>query len=107
MWNPDRPPEWMKATTVVIDGSAIKTAECQIESCDSCAPELAEIPFDSLIDSITGNDAESTDYVLSEASLCPACGARLQTGYWRWSHSPEGGRIAFILPGSLIALKKT
>jgi hypothetical protein len=107
MRNPDLQPEWTKATAVLVDGLTIKTAERRIESCDACAPELAEIPFDCLMDSITGYDAGSTDYVLSEAALCPGCGALLRTGYWRWSDSPEGGRIAFILAGSLIALKKT
>jgi hypothetical protein len=106
MRNPDRLPEWRKVTPVVVDAVTVRDAERQIQSCESCTPELAEIPFDCVIDSITGCDPESTDYVLAEPALCPACGALLKTGYWRWSDSEANGRTAFILPGTLVALKK-
>jgi len=106
MRSPERLPDWKKVTCVVVDAVTVRNAERQVESCESCTPELAEIPFDSVIDLITGCDPESTDYVLAEPALCPACGARLRTGYWRWSGSEKDGRTAFILPGTLIALKK-
>jgi hypothetical protein len=98
--------EWRKTTPVLVNAETTRHAEAQIASCGACTPDLAEIPFDYLLDSLTGCDPESTDYVLAQPAQCPACGATLQTGYWRWSDSEENGRTAFILPGTLIALKK-
>src|SRR5262249_31168860 len=107
MRSPDRQfPEWRKTTPVLVDVQTARAAEQQIASCEACTPGLAEVPFDYLLDSLTGCDPEITDYVLAEPAQCPACGAMLQTGYWRWSDSEEQGRTAFILPGTLIVLKK-
>src|SRR5207302_4244270 len=92
-------PEWSDTTTVIVDAHTQRSAEQRIASCESCTPDVAETPFDCLLDSITGCNSQSTDYVLSQAAQCPACGAALQTSYWRWSESNEDGRTAFILPG--------
>jgi hypothetical protein len=99
-------PEWRKTTPVLVNVQMAREAERLISSCEACTPDLAEIPFDYVLDSLTGCDPESTDYVLEEPAQCLACGAILQTGYWRWSDSGENGRMAFILPGTLIVLKK-
>ena len=105
MQNPDREyPEWRHTTPVVVDVGAKRSAELHVASCESCTPDLADVPFDYLLDSVTGCDPESTDYVLAEPAQCPACGATLKTGYWRWGTSEEG-RTAFILPGTLVVLK--
>jgi hypothetical protein len=61
--------------------------------------------FDYILDSITGCDPESTDYVLLEPARCPACGAELHTGAWRWTESEGEGPTAFILPSTLVTLK--
>lgn len=38
---------------VAVDSAMIRVAEKQIESCDQCNPEGAEIPFDSILDRVT------------------------------------------------------
>src|SRR5947208_910893 len=43
-----------------------------IESCEHCNP-LAEIPFDWILDRITGSDPTVTDYLLEQPAKCPNC----------------------------------
>jgi hypothetical protein len=88
-----------------VDAQTIRTAEGEIVSCEACSPDTAEVPFDDVLDSITGCDPESTHYVLSEPALCPACGAQLHAGFWRWTESEGEGHGAFILPSTLVTLK--
>ena len=38
-----------------------------------CNPEGAEIPFDNILDRITGSDPSVTDYVLEQPAECPNC----------------------------------
>jgi hypothetical protein len=102
-----QPPDWRKTTIIPIDGQTIRTAKREIVSCEACSPDTAEIPFDHILDLITGCDPESTDYVLSEPALCPACGAELHTGSWRWTESEDDGHIAFILPSTLVTKNET
>ena len=40
-------------------------------SWEGCNPEDAEIPFDNILDRVTGSDPSVTDYVLDEAAKCP------------------------------------
>ena len=99
-------PAWKNSTPVAVDGNTIRAAERQIDSCEGCTPETAEIPFDYVLDCVTGCDPEITDYVLTEPAACPRCAAPVKTGYLRWSTSEDGKRVAFILPGTLVTLKK-
>jgi hypothetical protein len=87
--------------TVVVDAQTTRTAETKIVFCETCSPDMAEVPFDCVLDSITGCNPRSTDYVLSETAHCPACGAKLLAGSWRWIKS-EKGLTAFILPSTLV-----
>jgi hypothetical protein len=43
------------------------------KSREHCNPEGDEIPFDNILDRITGSDPSVTDYVLAEAAKCPNC----------------------------------
>src|SRR6516165_4325450 len=102
MRKPDQQfPEWRKTTPVLVNAQTARDAERQIASCEACTPDEAEVPFDYLLDSLTGCDPESTDYVLAEPAQCPACGAKLHTGSWRWVESEEG-LTAIILPSTLV-----
>ena len=105
MRNPEPVPQWRCTIPVLLDSAVAKTAEEKIASCESCTPEAAEVPFDFLLDCVTGYDPETTDYILPETVHCPRCGAAVRAGYWRWSDSPTEGRTVFILPGTLITLK--
>src|SRR5262245_353016 len=46
-------------------------AQHLIESCEGCNPDSAEIPFDNILDRVTGSDPSVTDYVLEQAAKCP------------------------------------
>lgn len=44
-----------------------------IESCEHCNEEDAQIPFDKILDRVTGSDPKVMDYILEEAANCPNC----------------------------------
>jgi hypothetical protein len=58
---------------VLVEAMTIRQAEKLIVGCESCSPDDAEIPFDNVLDRVTGNDPAVTDYVLSEPAKCPMC----------------------------------
>jgi hypothetical protein len=58
---------------VVIDAATLRKAERLIESCEHCNPEGAEIPFDNILDRVTGSDPSVTDYVFEQPAKCPNC----------------------------------
>ena len=37
------------------------------------SPDGVEIPFDNILDGITGSDPSVTDYILEAAAKCPNC----------------------------------
>jgi hypothetical protein len=53
---------------VLVDSDTLRKAEKVIESCEHCNPEGAEIPFDNILDRITGSDPSVTDYIFEAAS---------------------------------------
>jgi len=58
---------------VLIDNSTLCKAQQLIESCERCNPEGAEIPFDNVLDRVTGSDPSVTDYILETPAKCPNC----------------------------------
>jgi len=58
---------------VLINAATLLEAERLIESCEHCNPEGAEIPFDNILDHVTGSDPSVRDNVLEEAAKCPKC----------------------------------
>ena len=58
---------------VLIDTETLRKAEKLIESCEHCNPEGAEIPFDNILDRVTGSDPSVTDYVLETPAKYPNC----------------------------------
>jgi hypothetical protein len=58
---------------VLVNAETLRKAEKLIESCEHCNPEGAEIPFDNVLDRVTGSDLSVTDYVLEEPAKCPNC----------------------------------
>ena len=58
---------------MLIDADTLRKAEKLIESCEHCNPEGAEIPFDNILDRVTGSDPSVTDYVLEQPAECPNC----------------------------------
>jgi hypothetical protein len=51
----------------------LRKAEQLIESCEGCNPDGAEIPFDNILDRVTGSDPSVTDYILESPAKCPNC----------------------------------
>jgi hypothetical protein len=47
---------------MLIDAATLRKAEALIESCEHRNPEGAEIPFDNILDWVTGSDPSVTDY---------------------------------------------
>src|SRR5215813_8585100 len=99
-------PEWRNTTPIRVEPEMLRLAEQQIDGCEACS-EDAEIPFDYVLDNVTGCDPEFTDYVLSEPARCPRCNAPIRSGFWRWYSTEDEGRKVFILPGTLVTLKKS
>ena len=51
---------------VLIGAATLREAERFIESGEHCNPDDAEIPFDNILDRVTGSDPSVTDYVLEQ-----------------------------------------
>ena len=56
-----------------VDTATLREAERLIESREHCNREGAEIPFDNILDRITGSDPSVTDYILEQPAKCPNC----------------------------------
>ena len=69
----------------LVEAATLHEAERLIESCEGCNPDGAEIPFDAILDRITGSDPSVTDYLLEAPAKCPNC--KLQT----WDSGKDAG----------------
>lgn len=61
-------------TIIVVSPKTILTAQTAISGCENCSDQ-AGIIFDFILDEVTGRDAVTTCYLLSEPATCPVCGA--------------------------------
>jgi hypothetical protein len=57
---------------ILIAKMTVHQAEQLIESCETCNPD-AEIPFDWILDRLTGERPSATDYILESPAKCPNC----------------------------------
>ena len=58
---------------VLVDSATLHKAQRLIGGCRVCS-RSADIPFNSILDSITGGDPSNTRYILAEGSAkCPRC----------------------------------
>ena len=57
---------------VTVDSSIVMKAEKQIESCEYCHPDDAEIPFDCILAEVTARRG-AVEFVLTEPARCPNC----------------------------------
>ena len=58
---------------ILVDAATLRESEKRIESCERCHPDDADIPFDWILDRVTGSDPSVTDYILEEPAKCPNC----------------------------------
>jgi hypothetical protein len=61
---------------VPIDADLIRRAEKLIEGCEYCHEQDADIPFDWILDKVTGRSGATTDYIWTESAQCPTCKQR-------------------------------
>jgi hypothetical protein len=61
---------------VLIDVATVQEAQLIVSGCESCS-EDAELPFDYILDGLTGCDPTVTDYVLEVPARCLQCGAEI------------------------------
>lgn len=57
---------------VLVNESELSEAQAFVVACEFCSTS-AGIPFDYLLDAITGCDPSVTEYVLSHRAKCPGC----------------------------------
>jgi len=57
---------------VLVEADTVRRAERLIEACEQCSDE-AEIPFETILDRVTGSDPSVTDYLLERPAKCPHC----------------------------------
>ena len=58
---------------IVVSNETVLKAAKLVESCETCNPIDAKMPFDWILDQVTGSDSTVTDYVIEEAAKCPNC----------------------------------
>ncbi len=63
-------------TIIVPSRETMLRAQAEICGCEACS-EDAEVIFVMILDQVTGRDASTTDYVLSEPATCPECNAKV------------------------------
>ena len=57
---------------VTVDADVIRRAEKEIESCEHCHPDDAEIPFDWILRELTGKYG-AHEFILMDTARCPTC----------------------------------
>jgi hypothetical protein len=70
----DSSPEQQHVVLIALD--QLGRLQTMIESCEHCNPS-AEIPFDRVLDGVTGRDPSVTDYILESPAHCPGCHAAI------------------------------
>ena len=60
------------ATIVLVSHNTIRAACALLCGCEACSSE-AEMPFDWLLDEVTGQNPSEVDYLLEAPAKCPWC----------------------------------
>ena len=60
------------ADVVLVDEDMLSQAEKWITACERCS-ENAEHSFDQILDTLTGCDPTTTDYLMCRVAKCPCC----------------------------------
>jgi hypothetical protein len=59
---------------VLVEIADVKEAESLVLCCEHCGPDVANLPFDIIVDILSESDPATTDYVLERPATCPRCG---------------------------------
>jgi len=85
MWGPVFPTErmdWMRKITALeidiafIDDPLVVGAECYVSGCYNC-DQRASLPFDYVLDALTGCDPRLTEYLMCRLAQCPRCHSKI------------------------------
>ena len=57
---------------VTVDAAKVRDAESKIEGCEHCHPNDSELPFDWVLQELTGRNG-MVDFVMLETAKCPNC----------------------------------
>lgn len=57
---------------VLVDDETMHKAERLIEGCEACS-DIAQVPFDAVLDFAKGSDSMVTDYLMERPARCPKC----------------------------------
>ena len=71
----------MRITLIAVSKASLLRAQERILGCEECSPE-AEIPFDWVLDDVTGLSGSEVDYLLSEVARCPRCLGEVTEKTW-------------------------
>jgi hypothetical protein len=65
---------------VPVDAKVIRLSEKLIDGCEHCdlADAIVILPFDWILDKVTGRSGATTDYILTEPARCPTLSTRLR-----------------------------
>jgi hypothetical protein len=69
-------PTPQQQNVVLIDSATLQKAQRMISGCEACS-ETAELPFENILDRLTGSDPSVTDYALEVPARCLQCGGRI------------------------------
>jgi hypothetical protein len=58
---------------IVVGEVTVVSALRMVLSCEHCRPDEAQIPFDWILDKVTGRSGATTDYILTEPERRPTC----------------------------------
>ena len=65
-----------ETNVVLVDEDILSLAEKWITACEQCS-NIAELAFEELLDSITGCDPNTTDYLMCRTARCPSCNSKV------------------------------
>lgn len=65
-----------KVDIVLIDARVSLKAQEYLKACEQCAAHAA-MPFDYLLDAVTGCDPSLTEYLMCLAGRCPSCNGEI------------------------------
>jgi hypothetical protein len=86
---------------IVVGEVTVVAALRMVLSCESCQPDQAQIPFDWILDRITGRSGAMTDYILTESARCPTA-----RDYREDAYRADSVAIGRVLQSSFILLTK-
>ena len=58
---------------VFVEIEDVKEAQSLVLFCEHCRPDVADLPFDIVVDILSESDPATTDYVLETPATCPRC----------------------------------